>query len=217
MASSILLMTLRTAVSSAVKLAIIAICLCGLAAAGIVFSDDPLSARIRPRAEATINGLLASMQRRAAAGELTRLDRIVLHAGVLGGIAIGQFISPEGAAILRHAVYGDGSELRLDPAYFKRSRFLAAKIERLGPGAHGPVRFRQSVDMRLSLAFNPVFITISDGRVRIGHPRVQFAAPGAPPVVTVIPIGKLRLRMFDNLVGALQQKPFPAYAEWRRE
>jgi hypothetical protein len=208
-------MTLRTATSSAVKVAIITIGLLGLAAAGIVFSDDPLSARMRPRAEAAINGLLASMQKRARAGELTTLDRIVLHTGVLGGIAVGQFVSPEGAAILRHAVYGGGSELQLDPSYFKCSRFLAAEMERRGPGTHGPIWFRQSEDMRLSLALNPVFITISDGRVRVGHPRIQFAAPDAPPVLTIIPIGKLRLRMFDNLVGALQQKPFPAYAEWR--
>jgi hypothetical protein len=210
-------MTLRTATSSAVKVAIITIGLLGLAAAGIVFSDDPLSARMRPRAEAAINRLLASMRKRARAGELTTLDRIVLHTGVLGGIAVGQFVSPEGAAILRHAVYGGGSELQLDPSYFKRSRFLAAEIERRGPGTHGPIWFRQSKDMRLSLALNPVFITISDGRVRVGHPRIQFAAPDAPPVLTIIPIGKLRLRMFDNLVGALQQKPFPAYAEWRLE
>jgi hypothetical protein len=210
-------MVLRTVIGGTVKVAIVASCLFGLVAAGAVFSDDPLSAAIRPRAEATIDGLLASMQKRAAAGELTILDRIVLHSGVLAGIAIGQFISPEGAAILRHAVYGDGGELRLDPSYFKRSRFLAAEIERRGPGNHGPVRFRQSEDMRLSLALNPVFIAISGGSVRAGHPRIQFAAPDAPPVLTIIPIGKLRLRMFDNLVGALQRKPFAAYAEWRLE
>ena len=172
---------------------------------------------MRPRAEAAINGLLASMQKRAAAGKLTTLDRVILHAGVAGGIAAGQFVSPEGAAILRHAVYGDGSDLRLDPSYFKRSSFLAREIKRRGPGNHGPIGFQQAEDMRLSLALNPIFITISDRNVRVGHPRIRFAAPDAPPVVTIIPIGKLRLRMFDNLVGALQSKPFAAYAEWRLE
>jgi hypothetical protein len=157
------------------------------------------------------------MQKRAAAGRLTRLDRVILHLGVLGGIAIGQFIAPEGAAVLRHAVYGGGSDLQLNPSYFKRSKFLAMEIARRGPGTHGPIRFQQSEDMRLSLAFNPIYITISDRSVRIGHPRVQFAAPDGPPVLTIIPIAKLRLRMFDNLVGALQLKPFAAYAEWLRE
>jgi hypothetical protein len=189
----------------------------GLVAAGAVFSNDPLSAKIRPRAEAAINGLLASMQKRAAAGKLTRFDRVLLHLGVWGGIAAGQFIAPEGAAILRHAVYGDGSDLRLDPSYFKRSPFLAKEIERRGPGKYGPIQFRQSEDMRLSLAFNPVFITNSGRSIRVGHPRIQFAAPNAPPVLTVIPVGKFRLRMYDNLVGALQQKSFAAYAEWQRQ
>jgi hypothetical protein len=210
-------MALRTAIGTTVKVTIIAGCLFGLAAAGAVFSDDPLSAEIRPQAEGAINGLLASMQKRAAAGKLKRLDRVILHLGVLGGIVIGRFISPEGAAILRHAVYGGGSDLQLDPSYFKRSHLLAREIERRGPGNHGPIWFQQSEDMRLSLAFNPIYLTISDRSVRAGHPRIQFAAPDAPPVLTVIPIGKLRLRMFDNLVGALQPKPFAAYAEWRRE
>jgi hypothetical protein len=135
----------------------------------------------------------------------------------VGGIVLGQIISPEGAAILRHAVYGGGSELQLDPSYFKRSTFLSMEIARRGPGNHGPIWFQQSEDMRLSLAFNPIYLTISDRHIRVGHPRIQFPAPGASPVFTVIPIGKLRIRMFDNLVGALQSKPFAAYAEWRRE
>jgi len=210
-------MALRTAIWTTVKITIVATSLFGLIAAGAVFSDDPLSAELRPRAEAAINGLLASMQKRAAAGRLTMFDRVVLHTGVMGGIVIGQIISPEGAAILQHAVYGDGSDLRLDPSYFKRSRFLAMEIKRRGRGNHGPIWFQQSEDMRLSLAFNPMFITISGRNVRVGHPRILFAAPDAPPVVTVIPIGNLRLRMFDNLVGTLQSKPFAASAEWRLE
>src|SRR5262249_44196814 len=137
-------MTLRAAFSATAKIAIVAGCLLGLVAAGTVFSDDPLSALVRPRAEAAINGLIASMQKRAAAGTLTNLDHVLLHLGVWGGVAAGQFISPEGAAILRHAVYGDGSDLRLDPSYLKRSPLVAREIERRGPGKYGPIQFRQS-------------------------------------------------------------------------
>jgi hypothetical protein len=133
-----------------------------------------------------------------------------------GGILIGQFISPEVAAILHHAVYGNGGDLRLDPSYFKRSNLLAMEIERRGPGNHGPICFQQSEDKCLSLAFNPMFITISDRNVCVGHPHFKFASPDAPPTLTVIPIGKLCLRILNNLVGALQTKPFEAYAEWRR-
>ena len=150
-------------------------------------------------------------------GKLTILDRVILHLGVLGGIVFGQFISPEGAAILFHAVYGDGSDLQVDSSYFKRSKLLAMEIERRGPGNHGPIWFQQSEDMRLSLTFNPIFINISDRSVRVGHPHIKFAAAEAPPVPTVIRVGKLRLRMFDNLVGALQSMPFAAYAEWQLE
>jgi hypothetical protein len=210
-------MTLRATMGITVKVTTIASGLFGLVMAGVVFSDDPLSAGMRPRAEVVINGFLASMQKRAATGKLTIIDRVILHLGVTGGIVIGEFISPEGAAILCHAVYGDGGDLQLDPSYFKHSKFLAMQIERRSPGNHGPIVFQQSEDTRLSLAFNPMFITISDRSVRIGHPHIKFAAPDAPPVPTVIPVGKLRLRMFDNLVGALQTKAFAAYAEWRLE
>ena len=210
-------MALRTAIKTTAKVIVAVCCLCGLAAAGAVFSDDPVSAGLRPHAEAALNGLLASMQKKAAAGKLTALDRALLHLGVIAGIAAGQFISPEGAAILRHAVYGDGSDLELDPSYFKRSPFLAKEIQSRGRGDHGPISFPQSKDMRLSLAFDPYFLSISGRHVRIGHPSIQFAAPAAPPVLTIVPIGKLRLRMFDNLVGALQAKPFAAYAEWQLE
>jgi hypothetical protein len=210
-------MILRAAMGTTVKVTTIAGGLFGLVIAGVVFSDDPLSTEIRPRAEVVINGFLASMQKRAAAGTLTITDRVILHFGVMGGIVIGEFISPEAAAILSHAVYGDGGDLQLDPSYFKHSKLLAKEIERRGPGNRGPIVFQQSEDMRLSLAFNPMFITISDRSVRVGHPHIEFAAPDAPPVRTVIPVGKLRLRMFDNLVGALQTKPFAAYAEWQLE
>jgi hypothetical protein len=114
-------------------------------------------------------------------------------------------------------VYGDGSDLRLESSYFRHSNLLAMEIERRSPGNHGPIWFQQSADMRLSLTFNPIFISVSGRSVRVGHPRIKFAAPEAPPVLTVIPVGKLRLRVFDNLVGALQSKPFAAYAEWRLE
>ena len=116
-----------------------------------------------------------------------------------------------------HVVYGDGSDLQLDSSYLKHSKLLAMEIDRRGPGNHGPVWFRQSEDMRLSLTFNPIFINISDRRVRVGHPHIKFAAPEAPPVPTVIRVGKLRLYMFYYLVGALQSKPFAAYAEWQLE
>ena len=84
------LMAMWTAVWTTVKVTIIASYLFGLVAAGAVFSNDPLSAEIiRPRAEAAVNGLLASMERRSAMGKLTILDRVILHLGVLGGTVFG--------------------------------------------------------------------------------------------------------------------------------
>jgi hypothetical protein len=206
---------LRSATATVLQTILAALTLCAIAATGLALSGDPLSAALRPHAETALNGYLDTLRKRAAAGKLSTWDRAALHLGIAGGIAVGTFLSPEGSLILTHAVYGDGSELRLDSSYLKRSRFLAKEIKRLGPGEHGPIQFRQGEDLRLSLAFDPVYISVKGRRVRVGHPRVQFAAASEPPVVTVVPVGKLRLKVYDNLVGALQDKPFAAYAEWQ--
>jgi hypothetical protein len=210
-----IVIALRNAFQTVVEIAATLCVLCALALTATALSDDPISAALRPRVETGINDYLAGMQKRAAASKLSPFDRAMLHLGVWGGIVLGPFISPEGAIIMCHAVYGDGGELRLDPSYFKRSPFIAKQIAKLGPGEHGPLMVPQSDEARLSLAFQPVFISVSGKRVRVGHPRIQFATASAAPVVTIVPIGKMRIRMFDNLVGALQQMPFAAYAEWR--
>jgi hypothetical protein len=190
--------------------------LLGVVAALTLFSPDPLSHSARLGIERGLDRHLDAMRRRAARSELTRLDRAELHLGIIAGIGLGYLLWPEAAAILGHAVYGDGSTLTLDASYFRQSPFVQRQIARLGPGDHSPIWFPQREDWRLSLAPMPIYLHVSTDTVRIGHPHVMFAAADSVPVWTRVPIGRLRLKIYDNLVGALQRHPFATHSAWKR-
>lgn len=203
-------------VARVVDLLLLAAFLVIVAGAAVLYSPDPVSEWARPGIEAGINRYLEGARERAAANALTVADRLVLHSAILGGAALSWFAYPEGARVLVHAVYGGGSDLELDPSYFADSEYLRDQVRRLGTGTHGPLYVNQSDDWRLSLAFNPYYLDVTECRVRLYHPRMVFADPAAKPVHTVVPVGKLELRVWDNLVGALHPTPFAASSEWER-
>ena len=183
---------------------------------GVVFSPDPLSAAARIPVQGRLQSLLDGMRDRFATGTSTACDRGLLRAGAAMGAAIGGLAYPEGAAVLRHAVADRGDVLRLDATWFRQDPWLEAQIRGLGPGVHGPIGVRLDDDPRLALAINPFYLDIHDDEVRLFHPTTRFAAADAAPVPTVVPIGRIRLAVWDNLVGALQTRLFVAEARWRR-
>lgn len=182
----------------------------------VVFLDDPISRGLRARVEAFSNAQNERLYLRARNGALTGFDRMTLHGATLAGVAMGWVAYPEASAILFHYVYGDGSELELSSSYFRRSPYLSARIAELGPGRHGPIGFEQSRDWRLSLAFNPYYLDVDGECVRLWHPRIAFAAVSGEPTRTAVPIGKLRIQVYDNLISALDPTPFAAYSRWTR-
>ncbi len=180
----------------------------------IIAFDDPLSAAIRAHTEAALNNHIDRLYQRLHDGRLTRSDIGQLHAFVLIGVVVTRFSYPEASKILYHYVYGDGSELKLPSDYFRQSGYLSSKVKELGFGRHGPIGLQQYEDWRLSLALNPYYLEINNHRVRISHPRIEFAAESGTPVRTVVPIGNLRINVYDNLISALEPTPFAAFAEW---
>jgi hypothetical protein len=200
-----------------VRIGIVAAVLFGFVcsyAVSVTILDDGISRRIRRATEAKLNGYVDYLAGRIEKDRLSWLDKAVLHGFLLTGVGIGYFIYPEGAAILYHYVYGDGSDFEISSTYFRQNRYLKEKIAKLGRGKHGPIGIHQRHDWRLSLAFNPFYLEINERRARIYHPRIEFAPLGGKRVPTIVPLGKLRLRVYDNLVSALGPKLFKAYAEW---
>lgn len=170
------------------------------------------SLRARTRAPGVCLRRLADARGRAAVGALTTVDRAVLHAGLIGGIAYGRVIAPEASRVLQRVVYGDGSELRLDAAYFRRSPYVREPVQQLGPGDHGPIGLLW--EPRLTLAFNPLYLSISGALIRIGHPAAAFSGVHDRPVWTLVTVGRMKLRIPDNLVAALGNTPAPCWSQW---
>jgi len=178
-----------------------------LAFVGVIYSSDPLSSKLRVSAEHYINSYIENLANRASSGNLTSGDRRALNFSVFSGVTISKFKYPEAAKILHHYVHGDGSELKLDATYFRNSRYLTSVISRLGTGDHGPLTLTQSQD-------NPYFLKVTADRVRVYHPQISFAPTNGPKVFTIVPVGRMKIKVFDNLVSALNPTPFSVYAEW---
>lgn len=119
--------------------------------------------------------------------------------------------------LLWHYVYGDGSDLELPSAYFQKSSYLTRKISEYGEGEYGPIALKQSDDWRMSLALNPYYLSIADKSVKVFHPFIRFASPQGERVWTSVPIGKLAIRVYDNLVSVMDPTPFYVYSEWSLE
>ena len=177
---------------------------------------DPISKKLRQSTEYVLDGYLHKLADRCAKGKLNLLDKSILHSGLLTGIIISKFIYPEAADLLYHYVYGDGSDLEISSDYFKKSKYLLTKIQKLGYGTHGPIGLKQYQDYRLSLAFNPYYLEINAKKVRIYHPKIEFAPVRGKKVPTKVPLGKLTIRVYDNLVSSLSPTPFYAFSEWER-
>lgn len=182
----------------------------------ITLFNDPISKELRKNTEYVLNGYLHRLADRGAKRELNFLDKSILHSGLLTGIIISKFIYPEAADLLYHYVYGDGSDLELSSDYFKKSKYLTSKIQKLGTGTHGPIGLKQYQDYRLSLAFNPYYLEIDTKKVRIYHPKIEFAPVRGKKVPTRVPLGKLTIRVYDNLVSSMNPTPFYAFSEWER-
>lgn len=197
------------------RLALVALAV-GAAFLWLLYAPGPLATQARAATQAAVNGYLDALRVRGAQGQLTALDRGVLHTSVVGGSYAFGLQYPEGAKVLRHAVYGGGAPLEVDASYFARSPVVAAQVARLGPGTHGPLWVRAGQDFRLTLTFNGYYLKITDDRVRLFHPDMTFAPAAGHPVPTIVPLGKLRFRVPDNLVSAMGSRPFYCWSEWAR-
>ena len=197
------------------KTTIMALTIGGLISAyGILFSDDAASTWARKNTQHTLNSYIKTLSLKTANQETNLLEKSLLHVGTTSGAIVSSFFYPEASRVLLHYIYGSGDDLELDASYFKQSLYIQNQLDKLGIGNHGPIAFEQKEDYRLSLTFNPYYIYISEKVVRIYHPNVVQASNNA--VYTIVNIGKLSLKIYDNLLGTLNPQPFYCYAEWAR-
>ncbi|MGD1921021.1 MAG: hypothetical protein ACFCAD_20370 [Pleurocapsa sp.] len=186
----------------------------GLFSLSVTTLNDPISKKLRTNTENSFNQYVDFLLAKAAKKELNSLDKAIMHIGTKTSIVATKFIYPEASVLLDHYVYGDGSDLKLPNSYFKTSSYLQNQIDILGKGEHELIALEQQEDWRLSLVFNPYFLDVTTDKVKIYHPQIEFAPVTAEKEPTFIAIGKMKLRVYDNLFSAMSPTPFYAYAEW---
>ena len=189
----------------------------GLFSLSVTTFNDPVSQKLRKSTENSFNQYVDFLLTKAAKDELNSLDKAIMHVGTKTSIVATKFIYPEASALLNHYVYGDGSDLELPADYFKSSSYLQNQINTLGNGEHELIALKQEEDWRLSLVFNPYFLDVTPEQVKIYHPQIEFASVTAEKEPTFIAVGKMKLRVYDNLFSAMSPTPFYAYAEWEPE
>lgn len=200
-----------------IVLILLTLLLASIFSISVLALNDPFSNNLRTKTEESINSYVESLTDKAFSGSLSFFDRAVLNISVLSGVAYTRFTFPEASALLYHYVYGDGADLILDSTYFQASDYLSQTITTLGVGEHGPIALKQSQDWRLSLALNPYYLKVTAERVRLFHPKITFAPLNEKDkTLTIVPIGKMRLRIYDNLISAMNPHSFYVYSEWPR-
>jgi len=175
--------------------------------------SDPVSSKLRVVTEKTINNYLYNIAIKGQEDRLNLFDKSILHSGLIIGSTISRIAYPEASKLLFHYVYGDGSDLNLNSRYFRKSSYLKQKINELGNGHHGPIGLKQHEDWRLSLVFNPYYINIESNNMYIYHPKIEFASSKGELVPTIVPIGKLKVKVYDNIISSLNPIPFKAYSQ----
>lgn len=198
------------------KLALIIVLFLSLSAFSVTSLNDPLSQQLRTWTEHNLNQAIENLTVKAEHQQLNWLDKTVLHSALWLGCGIAYWQYPEASKILWHYVYGQGEALTLEAEYFQQSDYLKQQIQQLGQGKHGPLTLKQAQDWRLSLALNPYYLDITANDVRIYHPHIAFAPLNSTRTYTILPLGYLRLRLYDNLIQAFNPKPFAVSASWKR-
>ena len=176
--------------------------------------DDPVSKSLRKNTEQSFNGYVDLLLNKASTGSLNSIDKTIMNVGTWTGVGVTKFIYPEASALLNHYVYGNGSALELPSDYFQNNKYLQAKINSLGNGKHGPINLEQHEDWRLSLVFNPYFLQITPQTAKIYHPQIKFSPVDGDKKPIIVPLGKMKLRVYNNLFSAMNPTPFYAFSEW---
>ncbi|BBA36999.1 hypothetical protein sS8_5076 [Methylocaldum marinum] len=186
----------------------------GLTTYSLLAGEDRFSNMFRITLENRVNQTLARLSQATAKDTLTPSDRRLVKVFVSSGIALGRWVYPEAAQVLSHYINGKGKPLALPSDYFQKSRYLNELIHSKKDGIHGPLTFQQKRDWRLSLALNPLYLAISGDHIKLYHPKIEFAHAPQSDVYTVVPIGKLNIVFYDNLISALNPTPFYVFSEW---
>jgi hypothetical protein len=116
-----------------------------------------------------------------------------------------KIIPPEGFAVLKHYMFGDGSTLVLESDYIPRSPVIIDALEKMKIGQTKKISFKQEKDWQLSYAINGFDLTKTKNGFTIKQ-WIAFDRTGKVFTYIKTPLGKFKV--YDNWVHLVECKPF---------
>jgi hypothetical protein len=154
-----------------------------------------------------------AIETRYRKGESTFGDRLFMQATYRTGIFGGNFVVPYASRILRHCINGSKRDVKLHSRYIKKkSPVVQEKLAELHGKPDGTYRFggyKQSKDWKLSMAFNPMNITL-DTKNNKRYATVWYDFDWKKPQYaydTTIPLGNMTFKLNDGLVHVISDCP----------
>ena len=163
------------------------------------------------------------IENRYNSGKTTMSDKLFMHATYRTGIFGGNFVVPYASRILRRCINGRERDLQLHSRYIKKkSPIIQEKLETLRGKPDGNYHFggyKQSKDWKLSMAFNPMNITLSTAKNGSRYATLWYDFDWKKPKYaydTQIPLGNMSFKLNDGLVHVISDCPtYRVEQQWK--
>lgn len=163
---------------------------------------------------AALTGYFKDLEHRAVRGDEHPVEVLGLQASYAGMVAVGAVLYPEASQVLYEFCWGGGADVEISADYVRQSPFIRKKLAGLRPGGRWSGWYKQTEDVRLSYAFNPISIEKrKDGEIVVTSP-IQVAKIGSG-IYTRLYMGPLTLDLPDSLMRiACDETDYTALARW---
>jgi hypothetical protein len=155
------------------------------------------------------------LEQRGARGEETPLEVAGLQVAYGGMVAVGSVLYPEAAEVLYEFCWGDGDEPEIESDYVRQSPFIRKKLAGLKPGQRWSGWYKQTEDVRLSYAFNPITIEKRRGGEIVVTSPIKVAPLGSG-IYTRLYMGPLTFDLPDSLMRvACDEHEYTSVVRWK--
>jgi len=155
------------------------------------------------------------LERRAVHHEETPIEVAGLQVAYGGMVAVGSVLYPEASQVLYEFCWGGGENTEISSDYVRTSPFIRRKLAGLKPGQKWSGWYKQTEDVRLSYAFNPISIEKRKGGEIVVTSPIQVAQIGSG-IYTRLYMGPLTVDLPDSLMRiACEEKDYTAVVRWR--
>lgn len=160
-----------------------------------------------------------NLRHRALHHRETTPEVVALQAMYGGMVVAGAWWYPEASQVLYEFCWGGGDAAVVDPSYIRNSPMIRKRLDQLNPGQRWPPgggygHYKQTEDIRLSYAFNPLAIERKrDGKVVVTSP--VKVAKLSEDVYTRFYLGPFSFNLPDSLMRvACRKTDYVASATW---